>query len=59
LLATPPLHDRVAAPDPPAMLVWLSKHDSPVEFVVTAKLTVPVNPLTEATVIVEGLVMAV
>jgi hypothetical protein len=40
-------------PDPPEMLVWLIVHPRFVEFVVRAKATVPVNPLMDATVIVE------
>jgi len=35
------------------MVVWLREHTRLVEFVVTARATVPANPLTGATVIVE------
>jgi hypothetical protein len=35
------------------MVVWLRVHTRLVEFVVTARATVPANPLTGATVIVE------
>jgi hypothetical protein len=47
------VHERVELPDPPEMVVWLRAHTRPVEFVVTARTTVPANPLTGATVIVE------
>jgi hypothetical protein len=47
------VHERVELPDPPEIFVWLRVHTRPVEFVVTARTTVPANPLTGATVIVE------
>ena len=40
-------------PEPPVILVAERLHDRLVEFVVTARTTVPVKPLTGATVIVE------
>jgi hypothetical protein len=40
-------------PEPPTILVEVRVHDRFVELVVTAKVTVPANPLTDATVIVE------
>ncbi|TLZ67184.1 MAG: hypothetical protein E6K12_04015 [Methanobacteriota archaeon] len=43
-------HESVELPEPPAMLVEDRVHDRLVEFVVTANVTVPVNPLTGATV---------
>ena len=43
----------VELPEPPVRVVGDSEHDSPVELVVTAKATVPLNPLTGATVMVE------
>lgn len=52
--ATLPVHDRVEVPEPPVMLVVLRMHDRFVELVVTARVTVPANPLTGATVIVEA-----
>jgi len=48
-----PVHDRVDVPDPPAILVEDRLQDRLVELVVTARLTVPVNPLSGAIVIVE------
>jgi len=53
LPAGDPVHDRVDVPEPPVMLVEVRVHDRLVELVVTARVTVPVNPLTGATVIVE------
>ncbi len=47
------MHDRVDVPDPPAILVEDRLQDRLVELVVTARLTVPVNPLSGAIVIVE------
>ena len=47
------MHERVEVPAPPVMLVEERLHDRLVEFVVAAKVTVPVNPLSEATVITE------
>lgn len=40
-------------PDPPEILVDPRLHERPVELVVTARLTVPVNPLIGAIVIFE------
>jgi hypothetical protein len=40
-------------PEPPLTLVEVRVHDRLVELVVTAKVTVPVKPLTGATVTVE------
>jgi hypothetical protein len=48
-----PVQVRVDAPEPPTILVEESVHDRLVELVVTARPTVPANPLTGATVIVE------
>jgi len=47
------VHDRVDVPDPPAILVEDRLQDRLVELVVTARLTVPVNPLSGAIVTVE------
>jgi hypothetical protein len=46
-------HERADVPEPPAMLVELREQTRTVEFVVVARLTVPVKPLSGATVIVE------
>lgn len=46
-------HDRVELPEPPVMLVRVSVHDKFVELVAAARATVPANPLTGATDIVE------
>lgn len=40
-------------PEAPLMLAALRVQERLVEFVVTVRVTVPLNPLTEATVIVE------
>jgi len=48
-----PVHDRVDDPEPPVMLVEDRLQVRPVELVVTDRVTVPVNPLSEATVMVE------
>jgi hypothetical protein len=53
LPAAMPVQVSVEVPDPPVMLVELRVHDRLVELVVTARPTVPANPLTGATVIVE------
>ena len=45
--------DSVEVPEPPVILVDDSVQDRLVELVVTARVTVPVKPLTGATVIVE------
>ena len=47
------LHESVEVPEPPVMAVEDRVHDRLVELVVTASVTVPVNPLTGATVIVD------
>lgn len=47
------MQDRVEVPDPPAILVEVRVHDRLVELVVTARVTVPVNPFRGATVIVD------
>jgi hypothetical protein len=47
------LHDRVELPEPPVILVEDREQIRLVEFVVTARVTVPVNPFSGATVIVE------
>lgn len=46
-------HDNVDEPEPPATLVEDKVQARFVELVVTARVTVPVNPFTAATVIVE------
>jgi hypothetical protein len=43
----------VEVPEPPVILVGESVQDRLVEFVVTTRVTVPVKPFSEATVIVE------
>jgi len=43
----------VEVPDPPVMLVALRVQDRLVEFVVTARVTVPAKPFNGTTVIVE------
>lgn len=48
-----PAHERVATPDPPVTLVGLSLHRRLVEFVRTARFTVPLNPFSGTTVSVE------
>jgi hypothetical protein len=40
-------------PDPPVILAEVRVHDKLVEFVVIARLAVPANPFTGATLIVE------
>ena len=52
MAAVPLLQDNVEDPDPPVMLVAESVHLRLVELVVTARVTVPVNPFTGDTVIV-------
>ena len=47
------MHERVEVPAPLVILVEERLHDRLVELVVTARVTVPVNPLSEATVITE------
>jgi hypothetical protein len=53
LPATLPVQVRVEVPDPPVILVELRVQDRFVELVVTARPTVPANPFTGATVIVD------
>jgi hypothetical protein len=53
LPATLPVQDRVDVPDPPTIDVEASVQDRLVEFVVTARVTVPAKPFNGATVIVE------
>ena len=48
-----PWHERVDVPEPPTMLVELKVQIKLVELVVTARVTVPVKPLSELIVIVE------
>jgi hypothetical protein len=55
LPATLPVQESVEVPEPPVILVEVSVQARFVEFVVTARVTVPVNPFTRATVMVEGL----
>jgi len=43
----------VEVPDPPEMVVALKLHERLVEFVATTRVTVPVNPFSGDTVIVE------
>jgi len=47
------VHERIELPDFPEMVVWLRVHARLVELVVTARATVPANPLRGVTVIVE------
>ena len=47
------MQDRVDDPEPPVMLVEERLHVRLVELVVVDRVTVPVKPLSEATVIVE------
>jgi hypothetical protein len=53
LPATLPVQDRVDVPDAPTIDVEASVQDRLVEFVVTARVTVPAKPFNGATVIVE------
>jgi hypothetical protein len=54
------VQSRVVVPDPPAIVVEDSEHNSSVELAVGVSVTVPVNPLREDIVIVdEPLVPAV
>jgi hypothetical protein len=53
-LATVPLeHDKVVVPEPPLIEEEPRVQERLVEFVVTESVTVPVKPLTGATVIVK------
>jgi len=56
LPAGEPWQERVEVPEPPTILVELNAQTRLVEFVATARVTVPVKPLTAVTVIVEVLV---
>ncbi len=51
--ATLPVQESVEVPEPPVILVEVSVQARFVEFVVTARVTVPVNPFSGATVMVE------
>ena len=53
MLADEPVHDRGEVPDPPVTVVDVRAHDRLVELVVTERVTLPANPFTGATVIVE------
>jgi hypothetical protein len=53
LPAGEPWHDRVDVPDPPEIVAEDRVHTRFVELVVTTRLTVPVKPLSGATVIVD------
>jgi len=53
LPTTEPEHDRVELPEPPVILVDDKVHDRFVEFVVTPRATVPENPFTDPTDIVD------
>jgi hypothetical protein len=53
LPATLPVQERVDVPDPPTIDVEVRAQDRLVEFVVTARVTVPAKPFNGATVIVE------
>ena len=52
MAAVPLLQDSVDVPEPPVILVELRVQDRLVELVVTARVTVPVKPLTGAIVTV-------
>jgi len=47
------LHERVEDPEPPVMLVTFRVQTILVEFVVTARATVPLNPFTGVTEMLE------
>ena len=47
------MQDRVAEPEPPLMVLDDSVHERLVEFVVTARVTVPVKPFRGAIATVE------
>jgi hypothetical protein len=47
------VHRSIDVPEPPGTAAEPRVHDRPVELVVTTRLTVPLNPLIEATEIVE------
>ena len=48
-----PEHNSVEVPEPPGILIAVRVQARLVELVVTARVTVPLNPLSEATVIVD------
>jgi hypothetical protein len=52
-LATLPVQERVEVPEPPTIEPDDRLHERLVELVVTARATAPVNPFSEATVIIE------
>ena len=47
------MHESVDVPEPPVMVVEERVHDRFVEFVVTARVTVPPNPFREEIVMAE------
>jgi hypothetical protein len=49
----PLLHDSLAVPEPPVIVVPVNEQTRLVELVVVTRLTVPVKPLTGKTEIVE------
>jgi hypothetical protein len=54
LPATESVHDRVAEPEPPLMLLFDREHERLVELAVTARATCPVKPFRGAIVTVEA-----
>jgi hypothetical protein len=50
------VQDRVEVPDPPVILVEERVHDRLVEFVVTARVTIPVKPFIGATLMLDVLI---
>jgi hypothetical protein len=52
LRATLLLHDNVKVPEPPVIVVAESVQDRLVEFVVTARVTVPAKPFSGDTVMI-------
>ncbi len=48
------MHDRFDVPEPPVILVEVKVQDRFVEFVVTARLTVPVKPFNATTETLEA-----
>jgi hypothetical protein len=53
LPATFEAHDRFDVPEPPEMVFEDNVQERPGELVVTLRVTVPVNPFSEPTVMVE------
>lgn len=47
------LQDNVEEPEPPDTVVAVSEHDSPVELVLTTRVTVPLKPFRGLIVIIE------